>query len=491
MVTALLLALLAGCGESVPAPEPPPEAAVAPRRGPPASAAPRPGPPRGRPPRPAPFHATPTFDLEGEADASPRSIVLISLDTVSAARLGVYGGRAETPVLSALAADGARFDQAITHFPETCLSHWSMVTGVPPEAHGNAPAHRGSQTTLPTLAEVARRHGYATGGFIGGVTLTDDSCGFGRGFDVFDDRFPLDRADMKRPGREVSQRAASWIRKQDQPYFAFLHYFDAHFPYTPAPPWDTRYDPDYQGTIDGSDAVLRPYRDGAATPSPRDVEHVLALYDGELSELDALLAPVLEAAGPDAVVLVTADHGESFAHDYWFNHRDGLWDDVVRVPLLLRGPGVPKGVTVDAQVGLVDVAPTLLSLAGLPHDRRMAGRDLVPLMSGGGEGRPTVFSTTDPWRGSPQLAQRTRDRKTILQGDASLVYDLRVDPAEGNARSALVDIAAIRAAYAAGISPFQDLMAPAPAMPTLDPDEAARLEALGYVDPTRGPPPPQ
>ena len=185
------------------------------------------------------------------------------------------------------------------------------MDGVPPEAHGNAPGARGSETTVPTVAEIARKHGYRTGAFIGGVTLTDQACGFGRGFDPMDDTFRVDPRDMKRPASEVSARAARWIREQQGPYVAFVHYFDAHFPYTPKAPWDTRYDPDYRGALDGSDAVLRPYRDGHATPSPRDVQHIAALYQGELSELDGHLAPVLEAAGPEAVILVTADHGES------------------------------------------------------------------------------------------------------------------------------------------------------------------------------------
>jgi len=309
-----LLALLVACAtEPTAPPTDRPGPGLAPPGGPPVA-------PRGAPmPGHAAFRATPTFDLLPVPPVEQRSIVLVSLDTVRADRLGAYGGRAETPSLTAMAARGARFDQAVTHFPETCLSHWAMHSGVPPEAHGDAPAVSGSTYSGPTLAEIAQRSGYATAAFIGGVTLTDASCGMARGFDRYDDRFRVDRADMKRPGREVTQRAVAWMGQQQGPYFAFLHYFDAHFPYTPSPPWDTRYDPDYQGSLTGSDRDLRPYRDGDQTPTAADLAHVLALYDGELSELDALLRPVLDAAGPDALVLVTADHGESFDHDYWFS----------------------------------------------------------------------------------------------------------------------------------------------------------------------------
>jgi arylsulfatase len=421
--------------------------------------------------------ATPTFELVGEAAATPTSIVIISLDTVRADRLAVYGGRAQTPVMSAFAARGTRFDQAISHFPETALSHWSMLSGVLPEVHGNVPASGGSRYTGPTLAELTARHGYATAAFIGGVTLTDQSSGLSRGFETYDDQFPLDAADMKRPGAQVTAAAAAWIREQSGPYFAFVHYFDAHFPYTPAPPWDTAYDPDYAGDLTGSDADLRPYRDGGRTPSPEDLAHVLALYDGELSELDALLAGVLEAAGPDAIVVITADHGESFEHDYYFNHRAGLWDGVLRVPWLIAGPGVPAGQVIPSQVGLIDVTPTVLALAGLPADARMQGRARLTDTAHDPDG--VVFSITDPWMPQPQFARRTLAEKCIQQPDRTLRYDLLADPAE---TSALDGPDCARDGYARLIAALSGSQVPEPQTGrALSDEECARLEALGYT----------
>ena len=430
----------------------------------------------------------PTYELVGEAAAAPRSIVIISLDTVRADRLEVYGGRAKTPVMSAFAAQGTRFDQAISHFPETALSHWSMLSGVLPEVHGNVPANGGSRYSGPTLAEIATRSGYATAAIIGGVTMTDQASGLSRGFATYDDEFDVDQADMRRPGAEVSAEAAAWIQQQSGPYFAFVHYFDAHFPYTPAPPWDTAYDPGYTGTLTGTDADLRGYRDGGQTPSDEDLAHVLALYDGELSELDALLAPVLEAAGPDAVVVITADHGESFEHDYYFNHRAGLWDGVVRVPWLIRGPGVPAGEVIRRQVGLIDVTPTVLALAGLPLDKRMQGS---AQLSPDATGSPTVWSITDPWVPAPQFAQRTLSEKCIDQDGTILRYDLSADPAE---TTNLKGAPCARDAYdalIAGMAPYQ---APEPENQIMRTDEeCAQLEALGYTtcsDAASGPPGP-
>lgn len=442
-----------------------------------------------QPPKPPPrpqgpaVQVDPTFELVGAVSETPRSLVLISLDTVRADRLAVYGGRAETPTLDALAARGARFERAISHFPETALSHWTMLSGILPELHGNVPANRGSRCTVPTLAEIARKSGLPTAAFIGGVTLTDSASGLSRGFDVYDDQFPLDTRDMRRPGREVTRRAVNWMQQQDGPYFTFVHYFDAHFPYTPPPPWDTRYDPDYTGSITGSDADLRPYRDGGREPNARDVEHILALYDGELSELDALIAPVIDAAGEDAIVMVTADHGESFEHGYYFNHRAGLWDSITRVPWLIAGPGVPAGAVVAEQVGLTDVTPTALALMGLPADARVQGASRVGLLQGSGDGASVVYAITDPWMHDFQFSARTMQHKIIERdGSGVAVYDLVEDPREdAPSASGPPQLMAAQGHYQRLIADMKGCQVTLDDAPPMTHRECTRLQALGYV----------
>jgi arylsulfatase A-like enzyme len=374
--------------------------------------------------------ATVTFDWVGEPSETPKSIILISLDTVQASRMEVYGGRALTPNLMGLVKDSVVFEQAISHFPETALSHWSMMTSVLPEVHGNVPANGGSVYTGPTLAEIAKHPDSAPAAFIGGVTMTDQTSGFARGFDVYDDQFSFKPEDMARDGFQVTAKAKKWIKQQQGPYFAFLHYFDAHFPYTPKAPWNTKYDPDYAGTIDGSDAVLRPYREGEKTPSQRDIEHILSLYDGEISELDEKIKGILSMADPETIVIVTSDHGESFSHGYYFNHRGGLWDEITHVPLIIRSPGFKSGSRVSEQVGLIDLLPTILELAGLPLDSRMQGKSLLPLVNQKDGGREQVYSITDPWMPNPQFAVRTNQWKWISQQQQELVYNLQQDSTE-------------------------------------------------------------
>jgi len=474
----LLLLACSGEPETVETIEVPPVHSKAPH-GPPKG---HKGPPPGGPGPGAgggePFHATPTFEL-GESGGEQRNILVVSLDTVRADRLSVYGGRAETPALEALG--GTRYTQAMTHWPETCLSHWAMLSGVAPELHGNTPGNRGSIYTGPTVAEIAQRQGYDTAAIIGGVTLTDESCGFSRGFEVFDDDFELDRSDMRRPGKEVTDAALYWLgeRPDDTSWMLFVHYFDAHFPYTPPSPWDDKYDPDYAGTLSGTDADLDVYRNGERDPAPRDLEHILALYDGELSELDAIVAPLLSAVPEDTVVVVTSDHGESFGHGYWFNHRDGMWDSVLHVPLIIRAPDLPPG-EVGEQVGLVDVAPTVLSLAGLPLDERMQGADLSA-----GSSRPCHYARTDPWRpdqAPKQFAWRTAEWKVITGGPDTLAYDLVGDPEEGTSVTAPGGPCA-QADYEAWLEPLAEHQTSAPGAPEMTPEECRRLQKLGYLDP--------
>jgi arylsulfatase A-like enzyme len=438
------------------------------------------------------FGCTQTSSPKTTADAPPaptapavqqRSVVIISLDTVSASRLEVYGGRAKTPNLVAFAAQGVRFERAIANMTETALSHWAMMTGVLPEVHGNVPATGDSRCTSPTLAQRLSSVGYATAAFIGGETLTHASTGLGRGFDTYDDTYNWDRVDLKRPGDQVAAKASAWINDQTGPYFAFVHLFDAHFPYTPPPPFDTQYDPTYTGTITGSDADLRPYRDGERTPSAADLAHVLALYDGELSELDQLIQPVLTAAGPNTFVLVTADHGESFDHGYYFNHRDGLWDDILRVPLLIRGPGLAKNHVVKQQVELVDVTPTVLDLLGLSPLDTINGSSRAAAAKGAVLKEKPGHAITDPWRGTPRVAVVDSRRKAVASAEKIVKYDLVKDPGEFKPKTlSKGSIDMVWGGYNVRMSNtirrWQGAELPAKVPPV---DQQRRLEALGYA----------
>ncbi len=438
------------------------------------------------------LHLEPNFSWIGEATDSPRSIVLISLDTVRADHLSIYGGAAQVPLLEQVASKGVQFSQAISHFPETALSHWSMMSSMLPEVHGNVPGNGGSIYKGPTLAEIASEHNYATAAVIGGVTMTDQSSGFSRGFSSYDDQFVFTQEDMSRDGLEVSNKAAAWISKHQeaqkeadkpQPYFLFAHYFDAHFPYTPSEEYRKAYATSYRGSLDGSDAQLRPYRDGQKSPTKEEVAHIAALYDAEIAELDAKLKPLLDVIDKDTIVVVTSDHGESFEHDYYFNHRAGLWDGIVHVPLVISAPQLPQGKEITAQVGLIDLLPTVLELAGLRQDSRFTGKSLLPLIheAEGSKGRSWVYSITDPWMPDPQLAVRTEHQKWISKEEKELVYNLDTDPEEVTPSADIPsELKGAPASYKKLIQASAKDQASGKKR-TIDKEECARLEALGYT----------
>ena len=284
----------------------------------------------GPPPQRTGFHPQPSIELIGAANEAPLSIVIVSLDTVRADRLSLYGGRAEVSNLSQFAEAGAVFENAISHFPETALSHWALLSGVMPEIHGNVPANSGSIYQGPMIADIVKKQGYSTGAFIGGVTLQDSACGLNRNFDVYDDRFQYSPEDMSRPGKEVTNRALRWIENKR----AFLPLCTILMPIFPIRL-------NHPGTLGmiltmwAASMEVMPYCvhiEMAKRPSEADVAHVLALYDGEISELDATLAPLLNSLPKDCIVVITADHGESFEHGYYFNHRGGLWEGITHVP---------------------------------------------------------------------------------------------------------------------------------------------------------------
>ncbi len=438
----------------------------------------------------------------GDRDRAPvaggPSVLWVSLDTTRADHLGVYGGPAATPTLAAWAARAIVYDRLFTPFPETGLAHWAMLTGVLPEVHGNVPGAGESRYTGPTAAELAKAHGYATAAFIGGITLRADATGLNRGFDLYDDRIPSNPEDRKRDGDEVVAEARAWLGKQTQPWFAFVHLFDAHFPYTPDNP--QRYDSGYAGRVDGSEATLRPYRDGGVEMVEADRLHAAALYDAELTELDASLAPLLAAVPDDVIVVITADHGESFEHGYLFNHRGSLGDGVLHIPGILRVPGIPPAHVTEPVSG-VDLLPTVAAAAGWTLSGPVNGRVALPGAAEGSIGvdASAIWARTDPWmvtplaRGlvGPLLALRTAEWKVVWAGDGSVRgYDLVADPGEERAVDPPQSLLAKRAEYDDALGRMAGLQGPVRAGRVPGLDQGPMLEALGYVDPSGSPPRP-
>lgn len=431
-------------------------------------------------------------------------IILVSLDSVRADAL-TFRDPAAAPRLTELAREGTVFTQAVSGSSWTLPAHAQLFTGTPPVLHGVQHDDLAIDPATPTLPELLRAEGYFTAGFWTGWYLAGE-YGFGRGFDLYENSMTqgdmierelarahadeeLDSARRVLGARQklshqdvTSHRVVERVsraleRVGKEPMFLFLHLFDPHYDYIPPAPWDTRFDPDYTGDVDGRDFYDNErIFDIDAHPrrriGKRDLDHIVALYRGEIAWTDDAVGRVLDLldeAGrlDDAIVVVTSDHGDEFFEHGGRGHRHFLWEELLRVPLLvrlperLRPPGLPSSVT--SQVDLSDIAPTLLDL--LAHDvpAGVEGRSLLPALRGSTlESRPSIstLSIAAGQEGAPRLldAIRTEDYKLIrhlavlptggLRARELAYFDLGSDPRELQPRSDPLDpdvAAAVRA----------------------------------------------
>ena len=285
--------------------------------------------------------------------ASRPSVLLVSIDTLRADHVGAYGATdVETPRLDALARSGALFEQAFAPVPLTLPSHATLLTGLEPPSHGvrhNAIYRLGeSETLAQRLADA----GYRTGAFVGSFVLaagTGLSQGFGRYDDTMSRQAFSQGVFLERSAEEVTTAALHWFGETDGPIFAWVHYYDPHLEHRAPAPFAERF-------------PERP-------------------YDAEIAYVDQQLGKLVDAfrrrfGGESALVVVTADHGESRGEHGESTHGYTLHDGVLRVPLIVSGAGVPAERRVEEVVGVVDVAPTILSLAGLQPIPGADGRDL-------------------------------------------------------------------------------------------------------------------
>jgi len=368
------------------------------------------------------------------SEPSALNVVLISLDTLAADHLGLYGyARDTSPHLDRYAKNAIVFENAYSTAPKTPESHMSMFTSLYPSVHRVFTIDDPSKLNvldpkIRTLAEILKHNGYTTVGFHGGGYVAGQ-LGFSRGFDSY---------------RRGSQRTAEewlWKNAAKNKFFLFYHTYHVHDPYTPKPPYDRRFDPDYDGPIVHDRDALRAlagsteWVDYSATfwktvdkSDPAAVAHVVALYDGAIAELDAELIELLDAIdryAPETIVIILSDHGEEFGQHGKFTHQQ-LYREVLHVPLIIRHPDHPGGERIDARVSLIDLAPTILALLSIPSDAQFQGRSLFGRTGGVAAARP-VFSEF-PLGG--ELALIDRDRKWMHTQEREELYDLREDPDE-------------------------------------------------------------
>ncbi len=399
-----------------------------------------------------------------------RHLVLVTIDTLRADRLGSYGNRSVgTPHLDALARDGARALDASVQVPLTRPSHVSLLSGLYPAEHGIrdnvSPALRGD---VPTLAERLKAEGFATAGFVSSIVLSRQS-GLARGFDTFSDHFEVGADDarflntIQRRGDIPTAEAVAWLEAQrGSRLFLWLHLYDPHEPYEPPEPYASRYaDRPYDGEVSWSDELV--------------------------GRLDAALARL--GIRGETLLVVTSDHGEGLGEHGEAVHGYFVYESTLAVPLLLRGPGIAPGQQLRATARSVDLVPTVLDLLGvrLPAAAHLTGRSLAPTLRGGPEppAEATYAESLTPllhfgW--SDLRALRDGRFKYILAPRPEL-FDLREDPGEirNLAASSPTQAAALRGALTARLAAEKASSRSAPTAAAVPPEMLEQLGALGYI----------
>jgi arylsulfatase A-like enzyme len=406
-------------------------------------------------------------------DEPGRSVVVVTLDTTRADHLGVYGSPdVRTPTIDRLARSASQWEFGVADVPITLPSHTTLFTGYPAVTHGvRYNADLRVSPSADTIAERFRDLGYRTGAVVSTLVL-DEKFGLAQGFDTYDDDLApgyrkydetkyterdhwLPKGDRR--AAETVDHAVAWLRDGRDPFFLWVHFYDAHFPYDPPPPWGATHRDAYAAEIQYVDHELKRLM--------RAIDH--------------------DTAVGDAIVFVTADHGEGLDQHREDGHGIFVYDDTIRIPWILRGPGLPVGI-VSEQARTVDAPPTLLALAGHPDPDFGVGQDLAARGNRGAPADTIAYAESVKskifYGGSGVRALRTKHVKYVLAPREEL-YDLDVDP--GETRNRIDDdpsrADAWRREMESRVRSLADANAPIVEPANADPRTLAALAALGYL----------
>lgn len=340
------------------------------------------------------------------------NVVLITIDTLRADHLGCYGyHRNTTPNIDKFARSGTLFDNAVVQIPETLPSLVSIMTGTYPIDHGVRANGFEFLSKYKTLAELLKDKDYLTAAFVSTCVLSAE-LGIDRGFDHFDDRFPdklLWKGNCQRTAEKTTKAVIEWLQvKPRVPFFLWVHYMDPHSLYRPPWPYDERFlSEPYNGIITNEPMQFLKITKNEIALAQQDIDYMVALYDGEIAFMDSQVGKLLDAldlsgSGKHTLVVFTADHGESLGeHNYFFTHGDYLYENQLKVPLVVRHPSFPANKKIKELVQSVDITPTILDLVNLPCSSDMRGKSLLPCILTDDEAGPTLaFSESDYCRSS-------------------------------------------------------------------------------------------
>ncbi len=394
-----------------------------------------------------------TGELAGRRPAKAVDVVLVTIDTLRADALGFSGNaEASTPVLDRLAAAGRAYVHAHAHNVVTLPSHVNILSGLYPYQHG-VRENSGFVVpdTVPTLATLLKQAGYATGAFVGAYPL-DSRFGLGRGFDVYDDRFPRGAnpsefvMDERRGDQVIAPALAWWKSQAGRPRFLWVHLYDPHASYDPPEPFRSRFAAKpYLGEVAAADSFLAP-----------------------------LLEPVLDGREAPALVIVTADHGESLGEHGEMTHGLFAYEATLRVPLIVWGAGVNPGRD-ERWARHVDIVPTVLDRLELDLPEGLPGRSLLEAPPREPDGSYFEALSTNLNRGWAPLRGMLRDGRKWIDLPIPELYDLPADPKEE--KNLAAEDRRTGAALRASLP--EEAVWP-PRKGAVSAEEESRLRSLGY-----------
>ncbi|MDP6980762.1 MAG: sulfatase [Myxococcota bacterium] len=435
-------------------------------------------------------------------ERGPYNVLVILLDSLRADHLTPYGADArDTPHLAELASQGVVFTRARTNATWTRPSVVSMFSSRYPWQHGVLTPDALLPASLPYLPEMLGAAGYRAVG-ASGNDMVSALFGLDRGFESL---ASLRRSPRYRTSRDPAERAQivwdallAGPSTGDRPFFAYLHQLDPHSPYRPP----TRFRRQYLGDRDDSLSQsaerledIRHLRMRSEALDPRQVDTFARLYKGEVAFMDAYVGELMQqleirGLAKNTLVVFTSDHGEEFYEHQSMGHGHSVYEELLRVPLILRLDGVlPAGLRIDTPVELLDLAPTLLDMLGQPIPEAMQGQSLLPLVASpdSTHPRPQLATSGEPAQHAIQWGKFKLVRRmpaTVGENTEFRLFDLEADPRERRdisknfpvTTSALVDLLdrdLRRAATTREAVPRA----------TIDAETLEALKAIGYVDP--------
>jgi arylsulfatase A-like enzyme len=412
------------------------------------------------------------------------NVLLVVVDTLRKDHLGCYGYHRNTsPNIDRLAEVAVRYDNAISQAPWTSPSLSSLFTSLYPSAIGIEDVQFVLDDELILLSEVLRDHGYTTGAVVS-HTYCASWWNFSQGFDFFEEGAIYSQVSSP----DVTRDALKFLdRYKAEPFFLFLHYFDPHDAYLVHPGFEFSTGRPYEGPVKGR-LNAKMLRELPPVLRPEDIDEIVRHYDSEVAFTDKHVGKVLDRLRhlelfDDALIIVTADHGEEFKDHGGLRHGYTLYQELINVPLIIKYPGLGAGV-VKETVALLDLYPTVLGVASLSVDHEIEGIPLVPFHAAAREGPRTVFSETSRHGRSERRAAVSGPLKIIrdLKGDTLETYDLSTDPGE---RRDLSDqhVAGLESLLLAQEDWLREMEASSrPGREIeLTPEDIERLKSLGYI----------